>query len=95
MILVWVLIGSFVCTLIYSIVMFDYMRHDAMWEECLFPGVVIWNKLKETNINIMIGVILTGIAWLALFIYPLIVTLLCVLVLLPIAIWEFIKHIFS
>lgn len=93
--MIWILIGSLVCSLIYSITMYDYMRHEAMWEECLFPGVVVWNKLKITNVNTVTRVILTGITWIALFIYPLIITLLCVLIFMPIAIWELIKYIFS
>ena len=93
--MIWIFVGSLVCSLIYSIAMYDYMRHEAMWEECLFPGVVVWNKLKATNVSIVARVILTGIAWITLFIYPLIVTLLCVLILMPIAIWEWIKYIFS
>ena len=93
--MIWILIGSLACSLIYSIVMYGYMRHEAMWEECLFPGVVVWNKLRATNVSTVVRVILTGIAWIVLFIYPLIITLLCVLILMPIAIWEWIKYIFS
>lgn len=92
MILVWILVGSLMCSLIYSTVTYDYMRYEAMWEECLFPGMVVWKKLKETNLSVVSRAIITGIVWLALFIYPLILTLLCVLIFLPIAVWEFIKY---
>ena len=93
--MIWILIGSLVCTLFYSLATYDYMRNHIMWEEALFPGMLIWNKLGETNINVVVKVILTAVASIALFTYTLLAFSVCIIALCAIAIWELIKYIFS
>lgn len=92
---IWILIGSLVCSLIYSIVMYDYIHHEAMWEEYIFPGAVIWNKLDEENINVVGKIIVTTIASIALFTYTLIVFFICIIALFGIGVWDLSKYMFK
>lgn len=91
--MIWIFIGSLVCSLIYSITTYEYMYNEAMWDECIFPGIFVWNRLKEKNLSIVTRVIIAGIAWITLFAYSLILIMFCVFVLIVIGIDEFIKHI--
>lgn len=95
MIIVWITVASLICTIIYSLVMYGYMHNEAMWEECIFPGVVIWKKLDEANINVVGKVIVTTIASIALFTYTLIVCLGCIIALFGIGSWELFKYVFK
>ena len=79
--IIWIFFISAVCTLIYSIVAYDYLRYDAMWAECLFPGVVVWNKLDEMGYHQVNKIIISSVASIVLFTYTLVMILFLMYVL--------------
>lgn len=80
--IVWIFFISAVCTLIYSIIEHDYLQHDAMWAECFFPGVVIWNKLGERGCNKIGKIVISSILSVVLFTYTLVIVtfLICLFI---------------
>lgn len=92
---VWIIVGSLICTLIYSLLVMDYTHNSAMWAECFFPGVVVWNKLSETGINLAGKIIATTIVSVVLFTYPIIIALICIGFLVGYGLWELFKIIFK
>lgn len=94
-IIIYIIVASLICTLIYSLTTLDYTYNRAMWAECFFPGVVVWNKLREANINLAGRIIAATIVSVILFTYPIIVTLMCVGFLAGYGLWELFKVIFK
>ena len=95
MIILWIIVGSLICTLIYSLLAIDYTHNSAMWAECFFPGAIVWNKLSEANINLAGKIIATTIVSVALFTYTIIVALICIGLLVGYGLWELFKIIFK
>ena len=73
--IIWIFFISAVCTLIYSVIAHDYLMHDALWAECIFPGVVIWNKLGERGYNKVGKIVITSVLSVVLFTYTIIIIL--------------------
>ena len=95
MIIVWIIVASLICSLIYSLITIDYTYSGAMWGECFFPGAVVWNKLSEANINLVGRIIATIIVSVVLFTYPIIIALICIGFLVGYGLWELFKIIFK
>lgn len=93
--IIWIFCISAVCTLIYSIIAHDYLMHDAMWGECLFPGVVIWNKLDERGYKKIGRIIISLVLSVILFTYTLVVILFLIFFLVGYALEGLIKRIFK
>ena len=73
--IIWIFFISAVCTLIYSLIVYDYLHYEAMWGECIFPGVVIWNKLGERGYNKVGKIVISSILSVILFTYTLVIIL--------------------
>ena len=74
----WMIVGSLICSFIYWFVAGDYLFYDAMWGECFFPGTVAWNKMSEDDVGIVIKVIISSILSVVLFMYTVTMILFCI-----------------
>lgn len=68
-VIIWIIFISTVCSLIYNVVARDYLFYNAMWSECVFPGVVIWNKLSEREFSTFSKIVITSILSALLFMH--------------------------
>lgn len=93
--IIWIFFISAVCTLIYSVIAHDYLMYDAMWAECLFPGVVIWNKLEERGYNKAGKIIIASLLSIILFTYTLVIVLFLTCFLVGYALEGLTKRIFK
>ena len=72
---VWIIVGSLICTLAYWIIARDYLFYDAMWSECFFPGVIVWRKLSEEDVSLVSKIIATLLISVILFMHTIIIIL--------------------
>lgn len=93
--IVWIFFISAVCTVIYSVIAHDYLQYDAMWVECLFPGVVIWNKLGERGYNKTVKIIISLVLSVVLFTYTLVLIMFLIFFIVSYALEGLTKRIFK
>ena len=91
--IIWIFFISVVCTLIYSVIAHDYLMHDAMWDECLFPGVVVWNKLEEEGFGRFSKILISSVLSIVLFAYTVTMFVFCISYLIIYALEGFVKRI--